>query len=672
MQSRTSFFNKTLFLKTIKRFWPVWVFYFGVWFTLMPLALNGYNRSSFITGTSIIRQILSMAQDAGPFMGFAFGCLGAMAVWSFMYNFRSVSGTVSLPISREALFITLTLAGIVPMLFANVLIFLCTMLVELIHGAVHMAALLSWLGMVSLQLVFFYGFAVFCAQLTGNIIVLPCVYAVLNFTAYVVESLCVNLAGGFVYGISSSGSNKLLFLSPLAKMVSDINYEPLRTEVADGGYQVYNYVFTRWDALIAYAVVGIALTVLALLLFKARRMETAGDVVAVKVLKPVFKYCMSFGCALVLGFVLFAACGISTDTGNDQRRALMLMFLFMAIGSAIGCFGSEMLMQKSFRVFKRGWAGFGISLVCIAALLLGMEGDVIGYERYVPSAEEVETVLIRCDGVVRLEEGENIADALALHESVIANKNIHENMRYDYNSGVRDQYLRLEYSLKDGSTVKRNYYLKYNMNDSGTYGDTLTLQNLINTEEAIAYRKKTAFEFTESSMVGAAVRNRIRMEDEEKLSGRYSLEKYDSYEYYGEIAAYCTWNLTAEETWELWSQCIVPDMEDGTIGRVWLIADDEYRDTVYSSNLDISAKIYRDDYIREDYAVDYKVNVIVEEAMPEPTVAAEPGYVYDDFNTTPTKDSVRTTRWLKEHGIILYTVGEVEAMDRDTDAKYIK
>ena len=39
MRSKTSFFNKTLFLKSVARFWPVWGSYFVIWLIILPVVL---------------------------------------------------------------------------------------------------------------------------------------------------------------------------------------------------------------------------------------------------------------------------------------------------------------------------------------------------------------------------------------------------------------------------------------------------------------------------------------------------------------------------------------------------------------------------------------------------------------------------------------------------------
>ena len=39
MQSRTSFFNGTLFRKSVTRFWPIWGAYLLIWFLVLPMTI---------------------------------------------------------------------------------------------------------------------------------------------------------------------------------------------------------------------------------------------------------------------------------------------------------------------------------------------------------------------------------------------------------------------------------------------------------------------------------------------------------------------------------------------------------------------------------------------------------------------------------------------------------
>ena len=103
MRSRTSYFNRTLFLKTVTRFWPLWFIYFAVWFVAMALPLSS-NLQWSGSVTTMQSDICTGASTLGVLFSFAAACVAAMAAWSFMYSARSTSGMASLPLRRECVF----------------------------------------------------------------------------------------------------------------------------------------------------------------------------------------------------------------------------------------------------------------------------------------------------------------------------------------------------------------------------------------------------------------------------------------------------------------------------------------------------------------------------------------------------------------------------------------
>ena len=224
MQSKTSCFNKTLFRKHVTRFWPIWAAYFGVWLLILPLGLLGA-RTQIAQDPMYVRQtLLDCIAGGGVTLSLIFSVLAAMGVWSFLYSSRSASGAACLPLTRTAQFTSAVLGGLVPLVCANIVIFLLTALAEASLGALHLPSLLTWLGVTVLVLLFFYGFATFCAMLTGNIIVLPAVYLVLNFTAVGFGVLLTSVARWFLYGYTGGdlGFGFLSWLSPAVPLLRHI------------------------------------------------------------------------------------------------------------------------------------------------------------------------------------------------------------------------------------------------------------------------------------------------------------------------------------------------------------------------------------------------------------------------------------------------------------------
>lgn len=624
MRLKTSYFNAYLFRKTVVRFWPTWFAYAFIWAIILPVSLGSSIASALRypgNSSGLIYALQSLPLRVGQYGGTVIGaivsCLAAMGVFSHLYFARSAGAFAALPLKRESVFVSAALAGLLPMLAINLVIFVAALLVEAAYGLLYLPALLQWLAMVSMLDLFFFGFSTLCAQLTGSLIVLPFVYAVLNFTAYVVEYLVSRILDIFVFGYSGSALS-LDFLSPIIALFSHCQVSGITAfDAVNQTYSTVGFYFTGWGWIIGYTAAGAILLSASLLLYKRRRMETAGDVVAVRSLKPVFKYCLALGCALCLGAALFSIlCSGYTYVGTPKY--VLAITVFMLIGCFIGYFAAEMLIHKSFSVWngKRRWLGFCVVSAVIAALTFSCEFDLFGYEKRLPAEGEIESVSLMISGDnTLLSDTQNIESVLKLHESIIENKHYHES------EAGSTCYLYLTYTLKDESTMNRNYRLAYSI-DQKT-GDVRTLEDLVNTQEAIDYRKRLDFSITAENIDYASVDYRTP-----------DTAEYD-YEHQELI-------LTAEEANAFYYECILPDIKDGTLGRIWLIYDEDYLNTVYACTINFECN----------------------------ERSSEGEYTYQRFYTVPTVDSTRTNAWLREHGVDLHTESEFQYGDNVYAEKY--
>ena len=119
-------------------------------------------------------------------------------------------------------------------------------------------------------------------------------------------------------------------------------------------------------------------------MYRTRHIESAGDVVAVKVVRPVFRYGFAF-CAGLTGGVWSAAL-----LSQNSPAALTFWVVFWGV---IGCFAAEMLLKKSFRVL-RAWGGSLCMGAVLLALCLSVSMDWYGYESRVPAPAQVTQVQV--------------------------------------------------------------------------------------------------------------------------------------------------------------------------------------------------------------------------------------------------------------------------------------
>lgn len=521
MRSKTSCFNSTLFRKNLSRYWPLWglASFGGAMFPLAMLLELLHNGFRFWSPLETRQAYYTVLSYGVPVISIVYAILCAMAVWSYLYNARSVGMMHTLPVRREGLFVTNVLSGLTMMAIPYAVTGVLLVLVSLLFGGFEpVGVLVTVLGVMGESL-FFFGLATFCAFIVGNVFMLPALYGLLNFIAVLTDFMVNLLAQGFCFGLNSSYSGTVEWLSPVVYLVQKISpnntYETQWVTDRLGGQRYETSVLTcvtlenGW-LIAAYAAAGAALLGLAWLLYRRRRSESAGDVVAVGWMKPVFRYGCAVYAAILGGRLLYALLWESFQ--NGQYFALLPMILCMIAGGAVGYYAASMLLAKTPRVFKTTWKGMlAVALGC-AALCGAMKYDLFGVTRRVPTPDSVKLVNVYAAGSnYYLTPGKDdalIEKVRTLHQTIIDDKDYimstaegrsvyMETEEGSYTIGApaseivstsvssfANTSVRFTYTLNSGLKVERRYnlYLTQNRMDQEDTYDHL-LDQLINSQE---------------------------------------------------------------------------------------------------------------------------------------------------------------------------------------------
>jgi len=532
MQSKTSFFNAAIFKKNTTRFWPIWVCYFVIWLisAVVPLMMNLSLNNYYFRASDLLNRM----GDVGIVFGLFFGIIAAAALWSYLFNARSASFMASLPVRREGMFFTNYLTGLIWFVGVNIVTTLLLMAVMAANGVFDMAAAMGFFGAVTLSGIFSYSFATLLAMTTGSMIMLPIFYFILNFAWVIIRTFAIEgVISSLMYGVVSN-EEVLTELSPLVRMI---------------GAKVYSageYLGRDWFWFGIYAAIGLVFAVIALVAYKKRNMESAGDVVSSRALRPVFKYFTTFSGAIVFGIMLFMMFGYGVG-----RTALVPLIICMVIACFFSYYLAEMLIHKSFRVMKTGARGFLIASVIIAVTLFAIDMDILGLERKVPEASEVERVIVRGTGeqVTVLRETENIELTIMEHKDFVKNKGLYDNSERGY------WMVWFQYYMKDGSLLERRYNVLY---DEPLMDEKIEqLDKVWNSREGVASRIRPAFPVTSESI------------------SSFHVEFYDP-----ELGYYTGKSFGYLQAVEFYNDYLLRDCENGTIGKVTLGGG--YREGDYS------------------------------------------------------------------------------------------
>ena len=462
MRSVTSYFNRELLRGALQRTWPLWAAYTLIWLFLLPVTLFIHlsDRHIVYSRPTLSYELLNTGLPTGVMMAAVFGIFFAMAMFAYLTNSRATNGMHAMPIRREGLFLTHYLAGLFCQVVTLLVSFALAALVTAAFGVFDGYAVGMGLLLCVLLVLFFYSFGVLCMVCVGQILAGAVFYGILNFLFVGMEVLLRSFAGNFLYGYDGrSSAFSTAPLSPPVEIASSLSVSYVYDGIDPIGVRVL-YLGT----FAAYAAAGLVLAALALLLYRKRRSEMTGNTVAIGWLRPVFKYgvalCSAFSLGQLLSYFVFELTDSTYTAG-----ALIGTIACMIFAGLIGYYAAEMLLKKSFRVFKTSWKGALATSAVLILIGLSFPLDLTGYQTRVPEQSDIVSATVNLyggnvRGSFNLSGQESIALLRDAHCAVITDKarQTEYNRRYVPFNGDTCT-LRITYELADGTELFRSYDL---------------------------------------------------------------------------------------------------------------------------------------------------------------------------------------------------------------------
>ena len=432
MKLRTSFFNPTVFKKDLTRFAPTWALYTVGLFMMMAICLDA--PSDYRKASSIVDTLSLMA---GFNLGFAL--LNGQLLFGDLFNSRHVNALHAMPLRRECWYFTHMVSGLAFSFVPNLAM---ALVASLLMGSGWMVPF-CWLAAVTLQYVCFFGLAVLSALCVGNRFAMVLVYGIINFLSLIVYWFYSSIYEPLLYGVVAD-ANLFNRFCPVTRLV-DMGYEMV---VINGDLEIAAIRTVEfgegWGYLCICAAAGIAALVLSLMLYRRRKLESAGDFMAVRALEPVF-----LGLYTISMASYFWGIGDLFEVGQ---------YIFLGLGVIIGFFTCRMLLKRTIRVFQpKVLLAFAVVCVVFAGSMVMTTVDPLGVTRRVPEADQVANVYISPSQynysnseILRMEDPEDVERAVALHEAILAG---------EADAGVLEDTVNvcIGYTLHNGQTVRRYY-----------------------------------------------------------------------------------------------------------------------------------------------------------------------------------------------------------------------
>ena len=425
MKLRISFFNPGVLKKDATRFFPVWGLY-----SILLLILYFMLTDSAVGAGELAYNMVDMI-PISAIINLCYGLLCAFMLFGDLFNSRLCNALHAMPMRREGWFVTHLTAGLLFMAVPNGLFALITGLQMESYAYIS----LWWLATACMQFLFFFGVGVLAMLCAGNRLGAAALYCIFNFLPVLIYVLFESFYLPSLPGIVNDWDNYAAF-TPVYKMASAdyLEYHHMsgyKFTITEAFPQDFGYVGICAGA-------GVIALILALFVYRKRKLESAGDLLSVKSLKYLFLPVCTYGMGAL--FYLMGELIIS------QLQHVMLL-----IGLVVGFFAGQMLLDKSVKVFH------GKTILALGVMILFLLGsmaltslDPLGITRYVPDAQQVQTVslLSRWEGEAHLTAASDIKTVIDIHKDQIGNNNDGNYNTYPYT---------IRYTLNNNKEVSRSY-----------------------------------------------------------------------------------------------------------------------------------------------------------------------------------------------------------------------
>jgi len=457
------------------RFAPVWLLYTLCLLLGMFLMLDSNleywfaaNLASMCSGMAIVN--------------FGYALLVAQVLFGDLWNTRMCNALHAMPLRRECWFNTHVVSGLAFSLVPTAIMAAASelFLVNNPTMANGWQIPLYFLLASNLEYLFFFGLAVLAAFCAGNRVGMAVIYIIANFFSYLAYFLVETLITPMYYGAVTPADFYEL-LCPVSHISSSQLIHCERQKIpGTGEYALYGTfrLAEGWLYVAILAVVGVVLLMMALQMYRRRKLECAGDFLSTKKLEPVFMVVFSITVGGVFQFIPDVFLGFRQD---------IPVFLF--VGIVVGWFAGRMLLERQTKVFGRmkNWLGMLAMVLAVVAVLFAAGQDPFGVEDWVPDAADVKKVTMQLNyrGVLETERPEEIVDVIAIHRGILAEKlteaEANAGPEAAYNQAIKmpevlsgkwsvsdmgekigyRQYanIRITYELVNGWTASREYYM---------------------------------------------------------------------------------------------------------------------------------------------------------------------------------------------------------------------
>jgi len=337
MKSRALFFNPEIVKNNLKRFWWIMALFVLLLFLVSPMDILQQDAEYMIKYSRTI-DMNDVFEGTMPLI-IIFPVLISALVFRYLQTSKSVTLLHSMPYTRADLYKSNVVSGFIMTILP---ILINTLILLIISGFTEFGmffeegVIIDYLAYSFFITIALYSVACMVGMVTGSSIAHIIFTYIFNLLPLAAVAGIGALLEGVLYGFP--GIDSLVF-DKIGKCIPLVQIGLVRN-------------VTKLNLFVIDAIITVSMLVIGYYIYKFRNLETAGDVISNKYIKPIFKYGVTISAAICGGLYIKGI--FNLDSVN-----ILIYLVFGLIGYVI----AEMLLRKSVKILDsyKGFLGFSSS-----------------------------------------------------------------------------------------------------------------------------------------------------------------------------------------------------------------------------------------------------------------------------------------------------------------------
>jgi len=324
------------------------------------------------------------------------GIMSGIQGFAYLFHMEKLDFYESQPMSRRERFRQIYINGILLYVVPMITMCMLAVLIAACSKAMSVPILLDTLYEILRNILTYYAsfnIAILAVMLSGNGIISGIVTVILMLAQSVVSGMIFIYQSSFYATYYAYDKNPGISLSPMINWVQglllqdEITGSTLKPLTAS---MLRDIIKVSCSLELTNLAVGTAALLAAWLLYRRRKAEYAGQSVLHAPVRFVLKAFVAICSALMAGMMIIWIINVGRPDSTEHVFAI-LAILFVCV---VSCGVTECIYQQNIRRFFG--AGLQTILICLAsvAIYVFFALDISGYDRYVPSEDQIESAAL--------------------------------------------------------------------------------------------------------------------------------------------------------------------------------------------------------------------------------------------------------------------------------------